>query len=718
MRLVVLVSSFVTWGLLSTAFAQTPSDSTRPAVDSLRSPADVSRAVEASVDDAFDDAALERGDPAQLAEILTDLADAPLDVNTATEDELALLPALSPLVARRIVHHRRTDGPFATLADVGRVDGVTARVLSDARPYLRVGETTGRDASRRYPRPPSIAWIADRLETQVMHRYERRLDLGRGYDDDTTRTTFAGGPARLTTRLRVQAERRVRLQLTFDKDPGEPFRWSPDDGSYGYDHVAGSLALQDVGRIRTLVVGDFTAKFGQGVALWRGIAFGKGRSPVEPLLRSGRGLVPFGSTEENRFFRGVASTVRLTPQVSVSGFASRRTLDASLGEADPTDDRRPATTLRESGLHRTPSEQSGKDVLREDVVGGAIELTRGQTRLGVASVHSRFDRRIDAGESSYQRFDFDGRRATAASAYATAFLGDVVTFGEIAYATGGGAVGGVVGVALDATPRAEAIVLARFFPRDFTPLYGYAFGERSGATQNEHGVYTGVRFQLARNWSVAGYVDAYRFPWLRFGVARPTHGVDGRLVVEHDPRPWLSHYVQVRAESTEGGTTRSDVGGRPFDAVRPEVRRSVRWHGSFAFSDVVTLQTRLEATQVDASPEPVRSGVLLYQDARVTPHPTLQLDARLAFFDTDGFAARVFAYEYDLLYAFAVPAFFGRGRRAYLLARYRPTRTLTIEAKYGVTRFEDVTTVGSGLNEVDGNRVRDLGVQVRWRVGG
>ena len=668
--------------------------------DTLQTPPDVEAAV--------DDLDAETGDPAQLAEVLADLAANPLDINTASARDLALIPAFSSLLARRLVADRQTNGPFRSIAAIRRVAGVTPRRFLQARPYL-VLETAAPDAAQasRYPTPPSLREVVRNLDVRVLQRAERRLDLGRGYDADTTRTTFAGSPLRLTTRIRVGSDRRVQARLTLDKDPGEPFRWAPETQTYGFDHLTGSLAVRDFGRLQSLVVGDFAVEFGQGVTLWRGIAFGKGRDPVGALLRSGRGVTPYASTEENRFFRGLAATVRVTPSLSVTGFASRRRVDASLGAPSPEAGSagiRPAVSLSSTGLHRTDSEIARKDALRERVIGGAAEAEWTRLRIGAAAYHSRFGRPVARGSQPYERFDFAGDRATMASIYASAYVGNAVLSGEVARAPSGD-LGGIVGAAVDVGTRTEAVVVGRMYPRSFTSRHGYAFGERNGATQNEMGLYTGLRLQVADDWTVAAYADTYRFPWLRFSVPRPSSGIDARLVVEHRPRPWMEHYVQVRAETREEGTTRSDGAVRLVDAVQPETRQSLRWHGEYVFSDALTLRTRIEASRFH-TPEATSTGLLMYQDIRWSPVRRLQLDGRLAFFDTDDFDARVFAYEYDLLYAFSVPALFGQGRRAYLLARARPTHRLTVEAKYGVTTFADVDTVAPALC---GSKVGRLG---------
>ncbi|MEM6337958.1 MAG: helix-hairpin-helix domain-containing protein, partial [Bacteroidota bacterium] len=86
---------------------------------------------------------------------------------------------------------------------------------------------------------------------------------------------------------------------------------------------------------------------------------------------------------------------------------------------------------------------------------------------------------------------------------------------------------------------------------------------------------------------------------------------------------------------------------------------------------------------------------------------------RLATFDVGAYGARVYAFENDLRYLMTSRVFTGRGRRAYLLARWVRSR-LTLEAKLAATWVQDADTIGSGLDETDGHRQRDIRIGARW----
>jgi len=59
-----------------------------------------------------------------------------VDVNEADWPELAQLPGIGEILARRIVDSRITAGPFADHDDLRRVNGIGPRTLEQIEPYL------------------------------------------------------------------------------------------------------------------------------------------------------------------------------------------------------------------------------------------------------------------------------------------------------------------------------------------------------------------------------------------------------------------------------------------------------------------------------------------------------------------------------------------------------------------------------------------------------
>lgn len=66
-------------------------------------------------------------------------ASAVVDVNAAGVPELSALPGVGPVRAQAIVLHRVRHGWFASLDELGGVDGIGAETVEALRPFATVG---------------------------------------------------------------------------------------------------------------------------------------------------------------------------------------------------------------------------------------------------------------------------------------------------------------------------------------------------------------------------------------------------------------------------------------------------------------------------------------------------------------------------------------------------------------------------------------------------
>jgi comEA protein len=61
-----------------------------------------------------------------------------LDLNTAAEADLVRLPAIGPVMAKRIVEYRQAHGPFKRLEDLRKVKGIGAKTYAKLATLLVV----------------------------------------------------------------------------------------------------------------------------------------------------------------------------------------------------------------------------------------------------------------------------------------------------------------------------------------------------------------------------------------------------------------------------------------------------------------------------------------------------------------------------------------------------------------------------------------------------
>lgn len=62
----------------------------------------------------------------------------PVNINTATVEELAKLPGIGKSIAQRIVNHREKSGKFRTVEELLVIRGISRKKLEQLRPLVTV----------------------------------------------------------------------------------------------------------------------------------------------------------------------------------------------------------------------------------------------------------------------------------------------------------------------------------------------------------------------------------------------------------------------------------------------------------------------------------------------------------------------------------------------------------------------------------------------------
>jgi competence ComEA-like helix-hairpin-helix protein len=66
----------------------------------------------------------------------------PLDLNTATAEQLEQLPGIGPTAAQAIINFRVKSGRFQRVEDLLAIRGISQRKLDELRPYITVNRPT------------------------------------------------------------------------------------------------------------------------------------------------------------------------------------------------------------------------------------------------------------------------------------------------------------------------------------------------------------------------------------------------------------------------------------------------------------------------------------------------------------------------------------------------------------------------------------------------
>lgn len=695
----------------------------------------IEQRIEDAVEQLGDDADI---DLTNLFEYLTDRYLDPIDLNHTDATELNKLLLLNDVQISNLVEHIRRNGKLLSLYELQAINSFDVATIRNIQPFVTVRDEALRTRA-------SLDIILKRATHELIVRsflnieqrrgnMDRRSLFGKNYyypdgrplpdfDDpavlDSLRRNnqlYLGSPYKLYTRYRFRYRQNVSLGFTTEKDEGEEFfRGSQPQG---FDFHSAHLFLRDFGRLRALAIGDYQAQFGQGLTFWNGLAFGSKSSFTMNVKRNGIGLMPYTSVNENLFMRGVAATYEIAKNLELTGFYSNKNLDASITSvpagSDTTDSFEPEvvfSSFQEDGFHRTQREVDRRRSVGERIIGGHLRYIKPAYSVGVTAAHVEFGGTLARNLQPYNQFEFNGRSNSTYGMDWNAIYRNLTWFGEAAMSANGGVSynSGLL-VALD--KRVSLSMLYRDYGRNFQNLYSVAFGEGINPW-NQRGLYTGLEIRPNRQWSFNAFFDQWTHPWLRYQVDAPSGGTDWLAQVNWRPQRGTELYFRVRQRARPRNTAGS------VERIRNVVdidQTNYRLNASYKVSNSISLRTRVETMDFKRGSDPLRHGFLIYQDIVHRPLSSpVELTFRFALFDTEGYDARIYAYENDLIGVFSIPPYFGRGVRWYGMLRATPLRKVDVWVRYGAWIFQDQDRISSGLQEIPGNVRSDIKVQMRWR---
>jgi hypothetical protein len=645
-----------------------------------------------------------------MYEVLYQYYRMPLNLNTASRQELQSLFILSELQINNLLEHRNKFGDLLSIYELQSIQNFDLATIHKLLPFVKVQHS---DAALS----PRSLWQKIRQEENhyLLLRYERTLETKQGYLplENQGSARYAGSPDKFYARYRIAHTNDFSLGFTVEKDAGEQVIWDSKSRRYGADFISGHIALQNRGRLKNVILGDYQLQFGQGLLLSGGLSIGKGSETITTLRRNNLGARPYTSVLETGFMRGAAATYELSRRIQLTTFYSRLRIDGSLQSlpAESLDQQEEYfSSIGISGFHRTPTEVTNKGAIISQTGGTNIAYSSPHQNLqiGFSALATLFDKPFIRNSSSYNQFVFRGNQLVNAGLYYSYIWQNFNFFGEAAHTTGGGSAV-VNGLIFSLSSNMEMSMLYRNYARGFSSFYGNAFGENT-QNSNERGMYWGLKLRPFRKWTVSAYYDKFAFPWLAYQADAPSHGHEWLGRIAFTPNKATSIYAQVRMEVKEKNLANN---AGKLNELANNYRRNYLINLDYKAQPNLTLKTRVQFSSFEQK-APATLGYIILQDINLNIRK-VKLSSRFAIFDTDDYNNRQYVYERNVLYAFSLPAYYGRGIRAYLLAQYNISKKIDCWIRIARTDYRDRKRIGSGLEEIEGNTKTDLTVQLRYK---
>lgn len=519
------------------------------------------------------------------------------------------------------------------------------------------------------PAPEKQAFFKDffkKGKSKMLIRYGQILEQQAGYD--TSRAThYAGSPGHAMFRYTFDTQNRFSFKISGEKDPGEQF--FKGEQRYGFDFYSASVSIQDVGTVKKAVLGDYRLNFGQGLAIGSSMLSGKGGG-AGSARRFSTGIRAVAPTSESDFLRGTAVTLG-NNRAEGTLFAGR-----TFGSTD-------------------------------NCLGANVSYTHALFKVGARILgYSRSDTCGTSAEKWRRLWQPTGFNV-AADYHAILFK--QLLFGEIGV-NQNGAVGVLQALITNPIPTLKIAVIFRHYDKHYTNPSGHAFGTNS-KNAGETGIYLTGDYVLSRRITLNLYADYYRLTTLTYRTDAPIQGLDMGISGEINLTRSSVLNVKYSFRSKPENCPESVY----YKQIQEHHKHKIRLIWSNSPLAALKLKTEFD-WMMNRYPmnQNRRSCILLYQDIILNfPKPNISIHARVAYFDTDSYDERLYAYENDVYYAFSIGSYYYKGIRGYLLLRYK-YKWISLWLRVAQTYYIDRQVISSGLTQIDKPHKTEIKAQIMF----
>lgn len=560
------------------------------------------------------------------------------NINSITEAMLENLFFLKPMQIKQFMLYRKNFGDFISLMELQAVPEWDVFTIKKILPLLTL-ET-------ELPLVPA-------LKQRIKEGGHKMLYRTGGQSKSNTRNedTLKHQYKQLIS-YRFNFRDLLRWGITVEKDAGEK--------SFS-DHLSFFASISKKGILKNMVLGDYTVNMGQGLIHWQGYALGRS-SNMMSCFRQGELFRPHTGTDENRFCRGIAVQLQKNA-IELAAFVSNKKLDANIIK-DTATDKTWASSMLLSGLHRTKNELNDKKALQTFMAGANLKVNSKFGKTSLNMIHTAFDHPIKKRDQPYNRFAISGNQWQNASIDHSISTRVGFLFGEIAVdKKANKAI--IVGIIKSLGSSMDIAMLYRNMGIKFRSLASNVFSE-SQESGNEKGFFFNLNYTPSPQHRFEIFADQFQHKWPTFGT--PGKKIGNIYSIQYTYRPNKKTEVYGRIQLDNNSL-------------------KLRIHTSFIPIPALTCRLRNEMISIPSVTGKTERGQLTYAELIYKPAlKPLSAAVRCSFYDTEGYATRIYAYERDLPAYYAVPPHYGEGTKTYLVLQYKWGKSLQCAGKWSMEK--------------------------------
>lgn len=547
-------------------------------------------------------------------QILWDIYQHPYNLNTVTRQELEMLPFLSDMQIENLLEYKHDRDFFATPYELALVQGFDKITLSLIYPFVTADAV-----------PIQKPFSFKTCFTQANHQVTSRFDYTFKQEKDSSNNAYLGKPWAGYINYQLN-QTHFSLNCTMEKDAGEPFTLPYNAG---FDFYSGNLSFKDIGILKTAVVGDYLAQFGQGLVIGSNNSYSSFCS-ISSLAKRQDKVYGKKKGAETYFLRGVGVSLQSKHwQFSVLG--SYKSIDQA------------------QGVHRTLQELAKKNTGATWLVGGNVMARYTHFKVGCTFMYDAFSKLAFMGvdyRTYFKNFQFSGEIACN-------HAGKIATIHQITAYLHSSLQWGIQGW---------------YYAPQYNHSFGYAIPTENSYKNGEGGVLMGIEWQIINGLQVNAMVNLTQKlnPQYRISKNSIAYKTYMGITYQFKEKQQLAAFWKWNKQERNASTTIDGI-----VPTYPYTKNQVQIQYQGELNNGFYLKTGWVASFFQYHQDPLTIGNLLFQDIGYKS-PLWQLIGRLAFYDIAHYDNKITVYENDVLYAFSNTGYYGKGIRFYLNAGIKP----------------------------------------------
>jgi hypothetical protein len=584
-------------------------------------------------------------------ENLWELTQNPINLNTATIQELLQIPFINPDLARKIVLHRSQITHYSSISELSHVPGFSDEIYEAIQPMVTVKRS--------------------RISPGIVYRFQTRFENPhrKGYD-----LNEYNNPLYLQHRILFQVNSNIRGGIIWEKDAGEENMF--DYGSFYllYRHPTNRFLI---------LAGDYYKKVGLGLILWTPY----GRPLSLQSLPSYQSLGSYSrgnqSTREVGFMRGISVEYQILPALRFDLFFSANHMDASI-----SDDGHSLQRIDYSGLHRTDTEKKKLRKLKTSSWGICLNTQFSAFAMQISGILNRFQPGLQIQQSdlhyishAYQ-LQFGSLRPAGEIAL---FSGRYPAFQQHIYYSEG---------------PIQLEVSGFYYHRNYLAQFGRGFGSFQTPASNRLGSATILLYQFIPTLQIGAHLYIHK----KIFDSRDNLFVSRDYAIElrykgKKQRLRILWKMKIRMVNLDQNSQEKNI-------------HSCRMEHVFEPTKRIKLRHRLESRWSQSHLSfPKGTAISLYQhiDWRIR---SWYFSFRWTTFEVPDYDLRIYEYETDLPGNFRSILLNGRGYKFFAILRWLPFKNYRIDLKYSQRLYPDQNSVGSGLDEIPSNKIHEFRLSI------